>query len=332
MTLVVDRIRQLIPPGSRQTPSGWTTMNAPCCHHRGHRADTKHRGGIRFDTGVVYHCFNCGFTTGWQPGSPIGEKLKHLVSWLGGSDDDIKHLVFEALKTERQDYDPEQDNYLPSFETKTLPQDTITLIEALEQEPEQAAAVADYLIGRGFDITEFDFLWSPELPDRAIVPFHHQGQLVGYTARRITDRKPKYLSSQNPHTVFNLDQQPQDQQHVLVCEGPFDALAVGGVAVLSNEISEPQARLIERYGYQPILIPDQDQAGLKTIDQAVKYGWQVAFPSWESDVKDCAQAVQRYGRLFVIVDAVKTAQQGEIRITMAKKKMINKLENEKSGS
>jgi hypothetical protein len=49
-------------------------------------------------------------------------------------------------------------------------------------------------------------------------------------------------------------------------------------------------------------------------------------PNWDSDVKDVADAVQRYGKLFVIVDAIKTAQKGTIKINMAKKQQENKLE------
>lgn len=327
MALVIDRVRQLVPAGSRQTPSGWVSMNAPCCHHRGHRADRKHRGGLLFDSGIIYHCFNCGYATGWKPGFPIGEKFRNLILWMGGTDDDVKHIVFEALKTERADYDYEQDTHIPEFETKPLPADTLSLTQALELYPEPAIAVAEYLIERGVDLAEFDFCWSPEMPDRVIVPFRYQDRLIGYTGRRITDKKPKYLSSQNPHTVFNMDQQHPDQKYVLVCEGPFDALAVGGVAVLSNEISDQQARIIKRHGYIPILLPDQDKAGIKTIDYAVEHGWAVSFPSWEPDVKDCAEAVRRYGKLFVIVDALKTAQHNHIKIAMAKKAMTRKINN-----
>ena len=61
------------------------------------------------------------------------------------------------------------------------------------------------------------------------------------------------------------------------------------------------------------------------IKHAIEQGWSVAFPNWEPDVKDVADAVQRYGKLFVIVDAIKTAQSGEIKITVAKNNLENKL-------
>jgi hypothetical protein len=52
----------------------------------------------------------------------------------------------------------------------------------------------------------------------------------------------------------------------------------------------------------------------------------VAFPNWDADVKDSADAVQRYGKLFVIVDAIKTAQKGHIKLQMAMKQLEQKLE------
>ena len=36
------------------------------------------------------------------------------------------------------------------------------------------------------------------------------------------------------------------------------------------------------------------------------------------DVKDVADAVKRYGKLFVLVDAMKTAVQGSIKLNVAK--------------
>jgi DNA primase len=189
--------------------------------------------------------------------------------------------------------------------------------------------VLQYLIGRGIESPfDHDFYWSP-IPgykDRIIVPFRWQGRIVGNTARKVTNGKPKYLSDQPPHFVFNFDKQQEDQKYIFVCEGPFDALAVGGVALLTNEIAEQQARIINSLGAEVIVIPDQDQAGLVLFDRAAELNWSVAMPNWGDDVKDVAEAVQRYGKLFVIVDAIKTAQTGTIKINMAKKRQENKLE------
>ena len=157
-----------------------------------------------------------------------------------------------------------------------------------------------------------------------IIPFFYEGKLVGNTARKVTDGKPKYVSDQHPHFVFNIDRQNENQKYIFVCEGPFDAISVGGVALLTNDIADQQARIINSLGCEVIVIPDQDEAGLMLVKKAIEYDWSVAFPNWEDDVKDAADAVKKYGKLFVIVDAIKTAQKGEIKITMAMKQMEKK--------
>lgn len=338
MTLVVDKFRSLIPPRAKHSPSGWTSFNAPCCGHRGHSPDTRKRGGIRFDgDGIVYNCFNCKFSTGWQPGSPFGEKIKTLARWLGAGEDIIKELVFEALKTEGEEYQPEQNQPKIEFTDKELPEGAMPLAEwgnlidgeLEEQIGEDYTNVLKYLISRGYENPfDYDFYWSPApgYIDRVIVPFRWEGRIVGNTARKVRDGKPKYLSDQHPHFVFNFDKQHEEQKYIFVCEGPFDALAVGGVALLTNEIAEQQSRIINSLGAEIIVIPDQDRAGLVLFDRAAELNWSVAMPNWEDDIKDVADAVQRYGKLFVIVDAIKTAQKGSIKINMAKKQQEHKLE------
>jgi hypothetical protein len=333
MTLVVDKFQTLIPARAKRSPSGWTSFNAPCCQHRGHSPDTRKRGGIRFDgNGIVYNCFNCKFSTGWQPGSPFGEKMKTLSRWLGANEDDIKNMVFEALKTESEEYQPEEYQPKIEFTDKELPEGALPIKDWIQvQDPEievKISQAVEYLLSRGFDPLDDNFYWSPAsgYDTRVIIPFKYQGRTVGNTARKFTDGKPKYLSDQHPHFVFNVDAQAEDQQYVFVCEGPFDALSIGGVALLTNDIADQQSRIINSLGNKIIVIPDQDRAGLLLFDRAAELDWAIAMPNWEDDVKDVAEAVQRYGKLFVIVDAIMTAQKGAIKINMAKKQQEHKLE------
>ena len=334
MTLVVDKFRTLLPPRAKSSPSGWTSFNAPCCQHRGHSPDTRKRAGIRFDgNGVVYNCFNCKFTTGWQPGSNIGEKMKTLCRWLGASEDTIKELVFEALKTEGDEYQPSAHQTQLTFEDKPLPEGAMPLLDWVNSEYFKEVSillepVIAYVVSRGYDPFDGNFYWSPApgYESRVIIPFKWEGRIVGNTARKVTTGKLKYLSDQHPHFVFNFDRQSDKQRYIFVCEGPFDALAIGGVALLTNEIAEQQSRIINSLGAEVIVIPDQDRAGLTLFDRAAELNWAVAMPNWDSDVKDVADAVLRYGKLFVIVDAIKTAQLGQIKINMAKKQQEHKLE------
>jgi DNA primase len=181
------------------------------------------------------------------------------------------------------------------------------------------------LIDRNFDPLDENFCWSPAagFVDRVIIPFKYQGVVVGSTARKVTAGSPKYISDQHPFFVFNVDAQQDSSKYLFVCEGPFDALSVGGVALLTNEISDQQSRIINSLGKEVIVIPDQDQAGTMLIKQSIENGWSVAFPNWDQEIKDAADAVKQYGKLFVIVDAINTAQKGAIKINVA----LNNLEN-----
>lgn len=286
-----------------------------------------------FSDGVVYNCFNCKYTASWQPGRPLTDKFKTLCNWLGANQDDIKQLVFEALKTESVEYKPETFVEKVIFTEKPLPEGALPLVEWVDagltpDEEQQFIAVVEYVVGRGYDPFSRHFYWTPAagFDDRVIIPFRYEGKIVGNTARKVTSGKPKYVSDQHPFFVFNVDEQLEENRYIFVCEGPFDALAIGGVALLTNEIGEQQARIINSLGKEVIVIPDQDKAGLILVEQAIKYDWSVAFPNWDADVKDSADAVEKYGKLFVIVDAIKTAQKGAIKINVARNNLAHRLE------
>lgn len=335
MTLVVDIFRSLLPAKAKSSPSGWTSFNAPCCHHRGHAQDTRKRGGVRFDQGVVYNCFNCKYTASWLPGRPISARFKSLCRWMGANDDDINKMVFEALKAESPEYVYVETEKPIAFTEKELPEGAMPINKwvsggQLDHHADKLQPVISYLIDRGCDPMDDNFWWTPSagFDNRVIIPFMYEGKVVGSTARKVSNGRPKYVSDQHPHFVFNIDAQTEDHQYVFVVEGPFDALAVGGVALLTNDIAEQQAKIINSLGVKVIVVPDQDEAGLNLYSRAIENDWGIASPNWEDDVKDCAEAVQRYGKLFVVVDIIKTAEFGEIKITMAKHRQEHKLERQ----
>ena len=285
-----------------------------------------------FSEGVIYNCFNCKYTASWQPGRNISEKFKSLCRWLGANDDQIKELVFEALKTESTDYEPDHFVEKVKFTEKELPEGAMSINEWVNSAylPDISAdigPVIDYVYSRGFDALSEHFYWSPApgYVDRVLLPYYYEGKIVGSTARKVREGKPKYLSDQHPFFVFNVDEQDPKNKYVFVVEGQFDAYAVGGVGLLTNEIAQQQAHIINQLGKEVIVIPDQDKAGLMLIKQAIDYDWAVAFPNWEDDVKDVADAVLKYGKLFVIVDAIKTAQRGEIKISVARNNLETRL-------
>ena len=86
-------------PRHKRGPSGWTSFNAPCCPHNGESSDKKSRGGVITDgEGISYHCFNCGYKTGWKPGRHISYKFRKLLDWLGVDENERQRAVVEALR------------------------------------------------------------------------------------------------------------------------------------------------------------------------------------------------------------------------------------------
>jgi len=180
-------------------------------------------------------------------------------------------------------------------------------------DPEFIRAVEYIVNDRGLDIEDYDFMWTCEgsYKSRLIVPFYYQGDIVGYTARKLGNGSPKYITDSQPGYVFNLDGQGFDRQFVIVVEGPFDAISVGGVAVLRNEVNDQQSMLINSLQREVIVVPDKDQSGEQLVTDAVKYGWSVSFPEWpDNDIKDVAEAVERYGKIYTMQKIVSSKVTG----------------------
>lgn len=331
MSLIIDTVRQHIPYRHKSTPSGWHSFNAVCCHHNGTGQDTRQRGGIIFNAdSVSYHCFNCQFKTSWQPGRPLTAKFKKFLHWLNVSDDLISKCSLESLKLKDELEKHTYTTSTPQFLARELPQLSMTLKDwadvmqgEIEQElGEQYLSIIDYVINRGFsDPFDWDFYWSPNYADRIIIPFRYQGQIVGYTARRITDHKPKYISEQQPGYVFNLDNQNYQRKFVIVCEGPFDAIGIDGVAILGSELSPQQIQLIKKLDREVIVVPDKDHEGPKIIKQAIENDWTVSFPDWQL-CKDINEAVVKYGRLKTLHMILTSTYRTELKIRLHMKQWL----------
>jgi hypothetical protein len=123
-------------------------------------------------------------------------------------------MIFEALKTESDEYQPDTHQPKIEFDNKELPAGSLPLKEWGDMLSDLPAdlqpkliEVIEYVVSRGYDPFDSNFYWSPEAgyESRVIVPFKYQGRVVGNTARKVIDGKPKYLSDQHPHFVFNID-------------------------------------------------------------------------------------------------------------------------------
>jgi len=319
----------LLPPNRKSTPSGWDSFNSVCCSYNGEKRDDRKRGGIKTspDGGWAYSCFNCNFKAGWSPGKLLSKNTKNLFKWLGASDMDIGKLNLLALKI--KDDQPVSKKALQlALEERPLPADCLPMDTWIAQGMQEAELldIITYLVDErkmGWDWYNWHWSAAKGYRDRVIIPFYHQGKIVGYTGRKITPGKPKYLTDAQPGYVFNLDRQTNERKFVIVVEGQFDAIAVDGVAIMHNEPNEIQCARINSLGREVIVVPDRDRAGAKMIKVAVDQGWSVSLPPWESDVKDAADAVKRYGRLYTLSTILHYKVSGEINLHLLKRKLEN---------
>jgi hypothetical protein len=322
MNIMLEYIRTLIPPSWRTSPAGWTSGNCPVCTQNGQaRPDTKGRGGFSFnDDKFQYHCFNCGFKTGFHSGGRVNNRLKQLLKAFGASENDIHRLQLEVMR--EQDVatlllkQERRQKLVIDWPTVELPEGAMPFMDHEEINNEWIAA-AEYLTGRGLDIEDdrlqFSFSKAPaRMNKRFIIPFYYQCRMVGYTARwvgKTPEGMPKYYNQQPPKNfVYGLDRQTADKQIVIVTEGQLDAIVTDGIAIGSNKINEDQADIIHSLQKHIVVLPDADKPGMAMVDAAIANNWSVAFPEWE-DCKDAGDALTKYGKLYTmrsILDSIVT--------------------------
>jgi 5S rRNA maturation endonuclease (ribonuclease M5) len=350
LTTIRDAVLQLLPAKRKTSVSGWTSFNAVCCEHTGESRDNRGRGGLIANPNgsISYSCFNCGFKANYTPGRHLNYKFRKLLSWFGADENSIKRLVIDAIRV-KELVNPEelkeQQQEEVSFNPRPLPLGAKSFSEwttflALTDDnyvtPESLKRAVEYVDHRGGNLlSRYEFYTTEDdehnMHKRVIVPCYWKGQLIGSTSRTFEDGiKPKYYADYEPNYVFNMDRQTPEKKFVIVVEGPFDAMAVDGVAVLSNECSEIQADIIDSLGREVIVVPDFDSklvkgknvwAGSKLVEQAIEFGWSVSFPIWNESVKDVSAAVEKYGKLFTLKAILEGKQSSRLKIELHKKRI-----------
>jgi len=320
-----------LPTKRKATPSGWVSFNAVCCAHNGSTADKRSRGGLKpTEQGWSYHCFNCNYTASFILGRTVSFKARRLLGWLGVPDAEIDVLNLESLR-HRSIHGILDDrqrvfNALSAIEFKES-EDLPPFTEIITPE---FPGYWDYIRKR---CVPEDFPMMTAIKTDGIhwirpfvlVPFTYDNKLVGWTARFLDDRTPRYISASQPGYVFGTELQHSDWTNVIVVEGIFDALSIGGLGLMHSTISDEQARLIRSLGKEITVVPDQDLAGMELVDRAIELGWAVSMPPWPDDIKDVNDSVMRYGRLATALTIFENRETSKIKIELRKKNLVKRL-------
>ena len=315
MSLVENLLKAHLPP-MRSNPQGWLTMNCPMCVHNGQsRPDTRHRGGFKFEGDRVgYHCFNCNYTTGWRPGSRLGFKLIKLMRTLGIDEGEIQRVKIQLWDQVEEDINPEPAVFQVTWPSIEFPWPVTDDIS----DSAQAYLAQRHVLGLATFLQTTTKVLGME--NRVILPYTYGDTVVGYQARWIgtlPDRKtPKMISHRPAGYVFNLDSQNRKRKYTVVVEGEYDALSIGGVAVMTNSINPEQAKVIEDLDTEPVVVADRDSAGRGLLEQAAALGWSASFPDWPEDIKDANDAVQQFGRIATLQSILSAIESNPLKIKL----------------
>ena len=321
-------ILSIIPGKKKLTHGGWHSFNAICCSHRGHKTDTRGRGGVKFDgqNNWSYHCFNCGFKCGFMLGKSITQNTKSLLQWSGIDPTQISKWSLESLQhKDLLDFtNLKKQKSKIKFKEHTLPDgELIDINNPLHK------VYTEYLSARSINYNDYPFLVTPNdtgrQSNRIIIPYTYNNKIVGHTSRFLDNKIPKYINEQQPGYVFGYDFQKPDWEVCLLVEGIFDALSLNACALTHNTINDDQAQILAQLNKRIIFIPDRDKTGLETCDRALELGYSVSIPNWEDDVKDVNDAVVKYGKLPVLLSILSNATTSKIKIELQRKKIEKRL-------
>lgn len=338
---VWDVVNQYL-PRCRPATKGWTKFNGICCHHRGHRMDSGERGGIiRQGDLLTYHCFNCSFKAHWRPGFVINGQFRKFLEYLNVPDDVIKRLNFKCWQyrelneiTHFHFIKPEKSLSITS--PVNLPENAYPLTFWIDNDLDDVDFIdtLEYLASRNLqDIDPSQFYWSPDedIRRRLIIPMKWNADIVGYQSRAIDDDPNimRYIKKIPSNYIYNNTLlYDMKRTNLFLVEGIFDAIGLNCLSVLGNNVSEEQAEHLNSFNKDITVVPDLDPNGIELIEQALENDWYVSFPHevWPKSmkIKDAADAIGCFGRLFTIWSIMKYRTNDRITIQMLMKKYYDK--------
>ncbi len=191
--------------------------------------------------------------------------------------------------------------------------------------PDSFGALKDHLRSKGFSWEEMLsaglLAKSQKNPNstydkfrnRVMFPvFDLRGNVVAFSGRILGDGQPKYLNS--PETdiytkgncVFGLHLAKNQPEGLLIlCEGNLDVISLaqagfsGAVAPLGTAFTKEQARILAKYAKSVVVAFDNDSAGLKATDKAIKFLEENGIPVrvlQMQGAKDPDEYIKTYGK------------------------------------
>ncbi len=149
--------------------------------------------------------------------------------------------------------------------------------------------------------------------NRVMFPvFDLRGNVVAFSGRILGDGQPKYLNSAETdiyikgNCVFGLNLAKNEPEGTLIlCEGNLDVVSLsqagftGAVAPLGTAFTKEQARILAKYAKTVVVAFDNDSAGLKATDKAIRFLEEQGIPVrvlQMNGAKDPDEFIKTYGK------------------------------------
>lgn len=225
----------------KYTRQGWIQLHCPFCTG-GTNPDKPYMGYNPTSNAIT--CWRCGI-------HPVGHTIQILtgVPWK-----EVKELLPDL---ETDEYRKETKRLQGKLK---LPKDLVEILGTRE-----CRAHREYLYERGSLPGEIVRLWdikgictAPRLGWRLFIPIYHQGRVVSWTTRGLTDKEPRYVSASPEEEAISHKEICYGGDYVgaraIVVEGPLDVWRIGpgAIATLGTNVTLSQLAQIAQIPYRVI--------------------------------------------------------------------------------
>lgn len=312
MDYVEELIRTYVHLPTQPASTGWYPIICMVCNDHGRKGP---RAAFRFDNdGVAYHCFNCGHKSSYYPHYKIIPKnMIEVFDAFNIPVEEINKLRLTSLQERDesgQTITSQNKKLLLRPEILPLPAHFLKLSKA---DGNWAEIAKYYLESRKIDPDSYPFYISngntkatKKWTKRVIIPIYKDEQLIYYQGRDLSGTAlKKYESPTAPkeRVIYGFDRLFTDEDRPLyVVEGFFDAFHINGVALLGNELTEPQVAWLNRSRRDKVYIPDRGASSAEIARKALDLGWKIGFPvepDSSKNIKDVSDAIVKYGQIYV---------------------------------
>jgi hypothetical protein len=290
------------------TTGGWHPVLCPICHDHGRKGP---RAGFLFDgEGVGYHCFNCGHKARYNPSEnhSVPAKMREVLEAFNIPSKEWQVIELTHLAGQPHTNAPKEKPISIEPEIINLPPRFYPLSEATDKLSTLAKL---YLESRSINFDEYPFFLSKKTGDkywdrwygRLIIPIYKDSKLIFYIGRTLINDTRKYLNPPNNKTkvLYGFDKLFVNKETPLyIVEGWFDAYAINGVAILGNDITKEQRIWLDKSPRKKVYIPDRFGNGFLGAKKAIEFGWDISTPDIGEDCKDISEAVNKFGKLYVV--------------------------------